>query len=63
MRLEKALDRRFFGYRSILGWNHWRRAVKKTLTIPDWLNDLAVERGINFSGVLQNALMRELNIS
>ena len=39
------------------------KAVKKTLTIPDWLNDLAVERGINFSGVLQNALMRELNIS
>ena len=33
MRLEKALDRRFFGYRSILGWNHWRRAVKKTLTM------------------------------
>ena len=29
------------------------KAVKKTLTIPDWLNDLAVERGINFSGVLK----------
>ena len=39
------------------------KAVKKTLTIPDWLNDLAVERGVNFSGALQNALMRELNIS
>ena len=38
------------------------RAVKKTLTLPSWLNDLAEERGINFSGVLQDALMRELSI-
>ena len=39
------------------------RAVQKTLTIPSWLNDIAEERGINFSGTLQNALMRELNIA
>lgn len=31
MRLEKAFDRKFFGYRSILGWNHWRKHVKKIL--------------------------------
>lgn len=39
------------------------RAVKKTLTIPSWLNDMAEERRVNFSGVLQNALMQELNIN
>ena len=32
------------------------RAVKKTLTIPAWLNDLAEKEQINFSFVLQNAL-------
>ena len=32
MRLEKAFDRKFFGYRSILGWNHWRKHVQKNLT-------------------------------
>ena len=31
MRLEKAFDRPFFGFRSILGWNHWRREVKTIL--------------------------------
>ena len=38
------------------------KAVKKTLSIPTWLNKLALERNINFSNTLQNALMRELNI-
>ncbi len=36
------------------------RAVKKTLTIPQWLNTAAEERGINFSQVLQEALKKEL---
>lgn len=39
------------------------RAVKKTLTIPSWLNDMAERAGINFSGTLQEALMRKLNVS
>lgn len=39
------------------------KAVKKTLTIPSWLNDMAEEKGVNFSGTLQNALMKELNLS
>ena len=30
--------------------------VQKTLTIPLWLNDLAVKEGVNFSQVLQKAL-------
>lgn len=38
------------------------KAVKKTLSLPKWLNDIAVERHINFSGVLQKALIHELNI-
>lgn len=41
---------------------HSSKAVKKTLTIPQWLNDMAIKDGINFSGVLQNALMEQLHI-
>ena len=33
------------------------RAVKKTLTIPEWLNIEAEKRHINFSSVLQQALL------
>ena len=36
------------------------KAVKKTLTIPSWLNDRAVSMGVNFSQVLQEALMQKL---
>lgn len=39
------------------------RAVKKTLTIPSWLNSIAEEHHINFSSVLQTALKNQLNIS
>ena len=41
---------------------HLNKAVKKTLTIPQWLNEAALAKKINFSKVLQAALMRELNI-
>lgn len=37
-------------------------SVKKTLTIPSWLNDMAERAGINFSGTLQEALKAKLNI-
>ncbi len=37
-------------------------AVKKTLTIPSWLNQRAQAAGINFSGVLQEALKKQLNV-
>ena len=40
-----------------------RRAVKKTLSIPEWLNEKAVDAGINFSQVLQEALKEKLQIS
>lgn len=36
------------------------KAVKKTLSIPEWLNDLAVKQNVNFSGVLQEALIKKL---
>ena len=38
------------------------RAVKKTLTIPEWLNVAAEKRGVNFSAVLQDALRNQLNL-
>ena len=38
-------------------------SVKKTLTIPSWLNDSAIAAGINFSQVLQDALKAELGIA
>lgn len=33
------------------------RSVKKTLTIPAWLNEKAIKNNINFSEMLQNALI------
>ena len=38
------------------------RAVKKTLTVPAWLNAQAEEARVNFSGILQDALKQHLNI-
>ncbi len=37
-------------------------SVKKTLSIPQWLNKLAIEKNINFSQVLQTTLKEELGI-
>lgn len=37
------------------------KTVKKTLTIPAWLNALALENGVNFSQVLQDALKAKLH--
>lgn len=38
------------------------KAVKKTLSIPAWLNEMAEKNDINFSAVLQKALKDELGI-
>ena len=38
------------------------RFVKKTLSIPNWLNTAAEAQHINFSAVLQSALMEQLHI-
>ena len=38
------------------------RSVKKTLTIPEWLNEIAEKENINFSFVLQEALKQKLQV-
>lgn len=37
-----------------------RQSVKKTLTIPSWLNKRAEKIGINFSQTLQDALLNKI---
>lgn len=39
------------------------KSVKKTLTIPEWLNTIAEKNNINFSQLLQNALKEQLQVS
>lgn len=39
---------------------HFDKSVRKTLTIPAWLNSAALEMGINFSQVLQEALLAKI---
>ena len=41
---------------------HSAKAVKKTLSIPEWLNEAAMREGVNFSGVLQDALISRLGL-
>lgn len=46
--------------------DQWRKtfdnkAVKKTLSIPSWLNTKALNAGLNFSQVLQEALIERLS--
>ena len=41
---------------------HNSQSVKKTLSIPSWLNEEALKNNINFSNVLQEALMEKLSI-
>ena len=38
------------------------KSIKKTLTIPEWLNYLSEKNNINFSQVLQEALKEKLGI-
>ena len=38
------------------------KAVKKTLTIPEWLNEAATAMGLNFSQILQEALMSKIRL-
>lgn len=39
------------------------RSVNRTVTLPAWLNAAALEKDINFSQALQNALMNDLGIN
>ena len=38
------------------------KSVKKTLSIPAWLNTMAEKENVNFSQLLQKALMDTLNV-
>ncbi len=46
-------------YRSLMN----NISVKKTLSIPSWLNDSAIAAGLNFSQVLQDALKERLHLA
>ena len=39
------------------------RAVRKNVTLPGYLNDLAEKAGLNFSRVLQDALREKLQVN
>ena len=51
-----ALD--FVEYRK----KHNSKSIKKTLTIPEWLNIAAEKENVNFSQTLQEALMEKLGV-
>lgn len=38
------------------------RSVNRTVTLAAWLNAAALEKGINFSQVLRDALREKLNV-
>ena len=38
------------------------KAIKKTLTIPEWLNERATRANLNFSQILQEALIKKLGL-
>lgn len=42
---------------------NFEKSVKKNCTIPAWLNKIALEQGINFSQVLQEALIAKLGVT
>lgn len=42
--------------------NHNNISIKKTLSIPMWLNTIAEKANVNFSQVLQEALKIKLNL-
>ena len=41
---------------------HFERSVKKTLSIPAWLNEAALREHLNFSQILQDALKERLDV-
>lgn len=42
---------------------HFEKSVKKTLSIPAWLNEAALKANLNFSQVLQEALKERLEMT
>ena len=41
---------------------HFNKAVKRTVSIPLWLNNRAIAKKVNFSKLLQQALIKELKV-
>ena len=42
--------------------NSKSQSVKKTLTLPTWINELALKNNINFSETLKEALLKKLEL-
>lgn len=59
-------DNQIISYVSINLAEHKRKyenkSVKKTLSIPAWLNTIAEKENVNFSQILQKALMETLGV-
>lgn len=53
------VDVDFESYRKMLD----NRSVRKNCTIPSWLNTIAEKNNINFSAVLQSALIEKLGLN
>jgi Uncharacterized conserved protein len=64
VKMNAATDTDFISYVSAnpSKYRENSKAVKKTLTIPGWLNEEAEKRHVNFSAVLQEALVKQLGI-
>ena len=41
--------------------SHRTKAIKKTLSIPEWMNDEAIAARLNFSKILQEAIAEKLS--
>ena len=41
---------------------HFEKSVRKSVTIPSWLNKEAEEAGINFSKTLQEVIITKLGL-
>ena len=41
---------------------HDKKTIRRSITLPSWLDTLARERNINFSQLMQNAIRRECGI-
>lgn len=39
------------------------KAIKKTVTIPKWINDIGVKNNLNFSQILQAAIKEKFDIN
>jgi predicted RNase H-like HicB family nuclease len=50
-------------YMPTIRYANVNKAVSRTITLPAWLNAMAVEKGVNFSQILQKGLKQEFGIA